>query len=60
MVSLQVRPDDCDSFGHVNNAAYASFVQLAVVETLRTAGFDCDWSGRAGARWCCAATAASR
>lgn len=42
-VPLQVRSSDCDVFGHVNNAIYASFLQHAVAETLTHLGFYQDW-----------------
>lgn len=34
-ISLQIRPSDCDAFGHVNNAIYMSYISHAFVETLR-------------------------
>ena len=43
MVPLQVRPGDCDSFGHVNNAVYVSFVQEAIASTLASLGLAADW-----------------
>lgn len=43
MVPLQVRPADCDSFGHVNNAVYVGFVQQAIASTLAGVGLAADW-----------------
>lgn len=33
-IALQIRPGDCDSFGHVNNAAYVALIEYALVELL--------------------------
>ncbi len=46
-VHFQVRPHDCDAFGHVNNAAYASIVQHAMAVSLTDFGLSKDW-GREG------------
>lgn len=43
MVPLQVRPGDCDSFGHVNNAVYVGFMQQALASTLSGLGLAADW-----------------
>ncbi len=32
LISLQIRPSDCDDFGHVNNAIYVSYFQQALAE----------------------------
>jgi YbgC/YbaW family acyl-CoA thioester hydrolase len=42
-IPLQIRPSDQDSLGHVNNAAYVAYVQLAVAELLARNGFAADW-----------------
>ncbi len=43
MVPLQVRPGDCDSFGHVNNAVYIDYLQQALAATLSGLGLADDW-----------------
>jgi acyl-CoA thioester hydrolase len=42
-ITLQLRPADCDSLGHVNNAAYLAYVQHAVAEFTARYGFARDW-----------------
>jgi len=50
-ISLQIRPGDCDSFGHVNNAAYVALVEYALAQELirvsrgsdRQPGADVTW-----------------
>jgi acyl-CoA thioester hydrolase len=51
MVPLQVRPGDCDSFGHVNNAVYVSFVQQALAATLTHLGLAADWQVEGDHLW---------
>jgi acyl-CoA thioester hydrolase len=50
-IPLQVRPSDCDAFGHVNNAVYASFIQHALADTLAHLGFSMDWHRDGHAFW---------
>jgi YbgC/YbaW family acyl-CoA thioester hydrolase len=42
-IDIQVRPADCDGFGHVNNAVYASYFELALAAELERIGFAEDW-----------------
>ena len=37
---LTVRTYECDSYGHVNNANYLNYLEVARYELLRDAGFD--------------------
>jgi acyl-CoA thioester hydrolase len=48
---LQIRPSDCDVFGHVNNAAYVSFVQYALAAALTDLGLSQDWTREGGCFW---------
>jgi acyl-CoA thioester hydrolase len=38
--SLQVRTYECDSYGHVNNANYLNYLELARYEFLKAVNFD--------------------
>jgi len=38
--SLKVRTYECDSYGHVNNAIYLNYLEVARLEFLRDVGFD--------------------
>jgi acyl-CoA thioester hydrolase len=38
--SLTVRTYECDAYGHVNNAVYLNYLELARYEFLKDAGFD--------------------
>ena len=38
--SLKVRTYECDSYGHVNNANYLNYLELARWEFLKDVGFD--------------------
>jgi YbgC/YbaW family acyl-CoA thioester hydrolase len=40
---LQLRPADCDSLGHVNNAAYVAYLQHALAEFTTHHGLVYDW-----------------
>ena len=51
MVPLQVRPGDCDSFGHVNNAVYVGYVQQAIACTLAGVGLAADWQPGGDHSW---------
>lgn len=42
-IEVQVRPVDCDSFGHINNSAYVSYIQLVLARSLDRFGFVDDW-----------------
>lgn len=42
-LTLPIRPDDCDSFGHVNNAVYISQFQYALATRLSQFGLAEDW-----------------
>jgi acyl-CoA thioester hydrolase len=48
--SLTVRPYECDSYGHVNNAVYLNYLEYARYEYLRTVGFDYNAAITAGFR----------
>ncbi|MDR0409809.1 MAG: acyl-CoA thioesterase [Spirochaetaceae bacterium] len=37
---IKVRPYECDSYGHVNNANYLNYLEYARFEFMRDAGFD--------------------
>lgn len=50
-IHLQVRPSDCDAFGHVNNAVYVSFIQHAMADTLAHLGFSMDWHRDGDSFW---------
>lgn len=43
-IVLNVKPSDCDQFGHVNNAVYVSYIQHALAERLIDAGYDEDFA----------------
>jgi acyl-CoA thioesterase FadM len=49
-IPLQIRPCDCDSYGHVNNAVYVSYFQQALAECLANLGHGADWQ-RDGECW---------
>lgn len=40
LTTLQVRSYECDSYGHVNNAVYLNYLELARMTYLRDMGFD--------------------
>jgi acyl-CoA thioester hydrolase len=46
--SLQVRTYECDSYGHVNNANYLNYLELARYEFLKDVNFDYPAMIRAG------------
>jgi acyl-CoA thioester hydrolase len=46
--SLTVRTYECDSYGHVNNAVYLNYLEVARYEFLKTIGFDYPAALRAG------------
>jgi YbgC/YbaW family acyl-CoA thioester hydrolase len=48
---LQVRPSDCDSYGHVNNAVYMSFFEQALAECLSSMGYGLDWRPQGEYSW---------
>ena len=50
-ISLQVRPDDCDAFGHVKNSAYMDYVQYALAKTMIQLGFAQDWMDDSDLLW---------
>ena len=39
-VDLTVRPYECDSYSHVNNAVYLNYLEFARMEYLHQIGFD--------------------
>ena len=45
---VQVRTYECDSYGHVNNAAYLNYLEFARYEFLKTIGFDYPAAIKAG------------
>lgn len=40
ITELTVRPYECDSYNHVNNAVYQNYLEYARMDFLRAAGFD--------------------
>jgi acyl-CoA thioester hydrolase len=46
--SLQVRTYECDSYGHVNNANYLNYLEVARYEFLKAVNFDYPAMIRAG------------
>jgi len=46
--TLQVRTYECDSYGHVNNANYLNYLEVARYEHLKDVGFDYDKAIEAG------------
>ena len=40
IVDLTVRPYECDSYSHVNNAVYLNYLEYARIEFLHHIGFD--------------------
>ncbi|MGD2076955.1 MAG: acyl-[acyl-carrier-protein] thioesterase [Chloroflexota bacterium] len=48
---LQIRPSDRDSLGHINNAAYMTYVELAIAEFLGEHGFAVDWRDGSPYQW---------
>jgi acyl-CoA thioesterase FadM len=50
-IDIQIRPADCDGFGHVNNAVYAAYLEMALAAALTRAGFAEDWSPAGAYCW---------
>ncbi len=48
---FRVRQYELDSFGHVNNAVYANYMQEAAIEASVDAGFGAAWYRRSGSAW---------
>ena len=48
---IQIRPSDCDSYGHVNNAVYVSYFQQALADELTRRGCGADWRSNGEYRW---------
>lgn len=48
---IQIRVSDCDSFGHVNNAVYVSFIEHALATAVAGLGTDGDWAQNSPYRW---------
>ncbi|MDR2518541.1 MAG: acyl-CoA thioesterase [Spirochaetaceae bacterium] len=46
--TVQVRTYECDSYGHVNNAAYLNYLEFARYEFLKAIGFDYPAAIKAG------------
>jgi acyl-CoA thioester hydrolase len=46
--SIQVRTYECDSYGHVNNANYLNYLEVARYEHLKDIGFDYEKAINAG------------
>ena len=42
-INCPIRPADCDSFSHVNNAVYVSHLEHALAAVLSQMGYDGDW-----------------
>ena len=49
--SFRVRHYEQDSFGHVNNAVYANYLQEAAIEASTDAGFSPEWYAEANTGW---------
>ena len=50
-IQVQVRPDDCDAFGHVKNSAYMNYVHHALAKTMIQLGFAQDWMDDSDVIW---------
>lgn len=50
-MQLEIRPADCDSFGHVNNAVYLSYFEQALAACLVTQGNQQDWQSGSECHW---------
>ena len=50
-IALQVKPSDCDQFGHVNNAVPISYVQYALADIMRQRGDVSDWEYESPFYW---------
>lgn len=50
-INVQVRPSDCDSYGHVNNAVYLGYLEQALAEGLTGCGFGPDWQAGSDYFW---------
>jgi len=46
--NIKVRTYECDSYGHVNNAAFLNYCEVARVELLEKMGYDLDSLKKAG------------
>ena len=46
--TLKVRTYECDSYGHVNNATFLNYCEVARVELLNKMGYDLDGLKKAG------------
>ncbi len=51
ILPLQIRPSDCDSYGHVNNAVYVSYFEHALADGLARRGCGADWRSEGEFRW---------
>ncbi|MGA2111798.1 MAG: acyl-CoA thioesterase [Anaerolineales bacterium] len=51
LVHLQIRPSDCDIYGHVNNAVYASYFEQTLAQHLAALGFSDDWQPDSPCFW---------
>src|SRR5205085_11785835 len=49
--TFRVRHYELDSFGHVNNAVYANYLQEAAIEASTDAGFSPKWYAEANTGW---------
>ncbi len=50
-ITLQIRPDDCDASGRINNGVYINYVQYAFAQTLIQLGFAQDWMDENDILW---------
>lgn len=48
ITEVTVRPYECDSYNHVNNAVYLNYLEHARMDFLHAAGFDYDGVVKAG------------
>ncbi|MDX1615055.1 MAG: acyl-CoA thioesterase [Candidatus Promineifilaceae bacterium] len=53
MAKLEIvaRPADCDSYGHVNNAVFASYFEAALAQTFADLGFEGEWQPDGPVAW---------
>ncbi|RME83875.1 MAG: acyl-CoA thioesterase [Caldilineae bacterium] len=51
-LELSIRPSDCDTFGHVNNAVYIDLLHHCFAQTLLAGGFAADWQREGEHSWC--------
>ena len=48
---IKVRPNELDSWGHVNNAVYLNYAELIASEHVETLGIGREWCAKQGGGW---------